>query len=291
MAMSFLWLVTIGWAFSFSLIGVYLSGHVDDDISVLIRTSLALLLFLPFMLRARPTPGRALALIAIGGVQLGLMYLLLFRAFAYLSVPELLLFTIFTPLYITVLDEILTGRLRLPLTWWLAATLAVIGAGVIRYGDFSAAAWTGFALIQGANLSFAAGQVLYRRLPMGQRGDGLQEFGYFFLGATLVAAVSALLFGDLEQLPVGAVQWTVLLWLGLGASGVGYWLWNTAARGVNTGQLAVMNNMLIPAGILVNVLIWSRDVDWLRLGIGAALLFAALWLAQHGQLKSKGSVL
>jgi len=291
MAMSFLWLVTIGWAFSFSLIGVYLSGHVDDDISVLIRTSLALLLFLPFMLRARPTPGRALALIAIGGVQLGLMYLLLFRAFAYLSVPELLLFTIFTPLYITVLDEILTGRLRLPLTWWLAATLAVIGAGVIRYGDFSAAAWTGFALIQGANLSFAAGQVLYRRLPMGHRGDGLQEFGYFFLGATLVAAVSALLFGDLEQLPVGAVQWTVLLWLGLGASGVGYWLWNTAARGVNTGQLAVMNNMLIPAGILVNVLIWSRDVDWLRLGIGAALLFAALWLAQHGQLKSKDSVL
>lgn len=289
MAMSLLWVVTIGWAFSFSLIGVYLSGQVDDDISVLIRTSLALLLFLPLMWRARPTPGRALALIAIGGVQLGLMYLLLFRAFAYLSVPELLLFTIFTPLYITVLDEILTGRLRLPLTWWLAATLAVIGAGVIRYGDFSAAAWTGFALIQGANLSFAAGQVLYRRLPMGQRAEGLHEFGYFFLGATLVAAVSALLFADLEQLPVEPVQWTVLLWLGLGASGLGYWLWNTAARGVNTGQLAVMNNMLVPAGLIVNVLIWSRDTDWLRLGVGAALLIAALWLAQYGQLKSKDS--
>lgn len=289
MSMSLLWLVTIGWAFSFSLIGVYLSGHVDDDISVLIRTSLALLLFLPFMLRARPTPSRALALIAIGGLQLGLMYLLLFRAFAYLSVPELLLFTIFTPLYITVLDEILTGRLRLPLTWWLAAALAVFGAGVIRYGDFSAAAWTGFALIQGANLSFAAGQVLYRRLPIGQRLDGLQEFGYFFLGATLVAAVSALLFADLERLPVGSVQWSVLLWLGLGASGLGYWLWNTAARGVNTGQLAVMNNMLIPAGILVNVLIWSRDTDWLRLSVGAVILLSALWLAQYGQLKSKDS--
>lgn len=289
MSMSLLWLVTIGWAFSFSLIGVYLSGYVDDDISVLIRTSLALLLFLPFMLRARPTPSRALALIAIGGLQLGLMYLLLFRAFAYLSVPELLLFTIFTPLYITVLDEILTGRLRLPLTWWLAAALAVFGAGVIRYGDFSAAAWTGFALIQGANLSFAAGQVLYRRLPIGQRLDGLQEFGYFFLGATLVAAVSALLFADLERLPVGSVQWSVLLWLGLGASGLGYWLWNTAARGVNTGQLAVMNNMLIPAGILVNVLIWSRDTDWLRLSVGAVILLTALWLAQYGQLKSKDS--
>lgn len=290
MAMSLLWLVTIGWAFSFSLIGVYLSGQVDDDISVLIRTSLALMLFLPLMWRARPTPGRALALIAIGGLQLGLMYLLLFRAFAYLSVPELLLFTIFTPLYVTVLDEILTGRLRLPLTWWLAAMLAVIGAGVIRYGDFSSAAWTGFVLIQGANLSFAAGQVLYRRLPVGQHSDGLQEFGYFFLGATLVAAVSALLFADLERLPTEPIQWTVLLWLGLGASGLGYWLWNTAARGVNTGQLAVMNNMLIPAGLIVNVLIWSRDTDWLRLGLGAALLFAALWLAQHGRLQSKDAM-
>jgi carboxylate/amino acid/amine transporter len=286
MAMTVLWLVTLGWAFSFSLIGVYLSGQVDNDVSVLIRTGLALLLFLPFMLRARPTPSRGLALIAIGGLQIGLMYLLLFRSFAYLTVPEVLLFTIFTPLYVTLLDEMLTGRLRLPLTWWLAAMLAVIGAAVIRFGDLSASAWAGFALIQGANLCFAAGQVLYRRLPMERRIDEVQEFGYFFLGGSIVAAISAMLFADLNSLPSSQTQWLVLLWLGLGASGVGYLLWNSAARGVNTGELAVMNNMLIPAGIVVNVLIWNRDVDWLRLSIGAAVLLAALWLAQQGRLKS-----
>jgi carboxylate/amino acid/amine transporter len=284
MAMTMLWLVTLGWAFSFSLIGVYLSGQVDDDVSVLIRTGLALLLFLPFMLRARPTPSRGLALIAIGGLQIGVMYLLLFRSFGYLTVPEVLLFTIFTPLYVTLLDELLTGRLRLPLTWWLAASLAVVGAGVIRFGDLSASAWTGFALIQGANLCFAAGQVLYRRLPMARRIDELQEFGYFFLGGTIVAAISATLFADLQNLPSSPTHWLVLLWLGLGASGLGYLLWNSAARGVNTGQLAVMNNMLIPAGIVVNVLIWNRDADWLRLSIGASVLLAALWLAQHGRL-------
>lgn len=279
-----LWLVTLGWAFSFSLIGVYLSGQVDNDLSVLIRTSLALLLFLPLMLRARPRPSHGLALIGIGALQIGLMYVLLFRAFGHLTVPEVLLFTIFTPLYITLLDELLNGRLRLPFTWWAAAGLAVVGAGVIRYGAFSASAWQGFALIQGANVCFAAGQVLYRRLPAPQRRDELQAFGYFFLGGTLVAAVSALCFADLSRWPTEQSQWLVLLWLGLGASGLGYLAWNVSARGVNTGQLAVMNNMLIPAGIIVNVLIWNRDAEFLRLTLGGAILMFALWVAQRRPL-------
>ena len=46
--MIYLILVTILWAFSFSPIGVYLSGQVDAYFSVWIRVALALLLFLPF---------------------------------------------------------------------------------------------------------------------------------------------------------------------------------------------------------------------------------------------------
>ena len=40
-----------------------------------------------------------------------------------------------------------------------------------------------------------------------------------------------------------------------------------------------MNNALIPAGILVNVLIWNRDADWSRLVIGGAIIVLAVWLA------------
>jgi len=281
-----LWLVTLGWAFSFSLIGVYLSGQVDDFFSVFVRVALALLMFLPVIGRARLPMASVLALMGIGAVQIGLMYLLLFHAYAYLTVPELLLFTIFTPLYVTLIDEVLIGRRHLRAVWWLAASLAVVGAGVIRYGDISPGALTGFALIQGANLCFAAGQVAYKRLQLGDTLTQVQSFGCFFLGATLVCGLAMALFADFTRLPVGVWQWTVLVWLGLGASGLGYLGWNLGAKRVNTGQLAAMNNMLIPAGILINFAIWNRDVDWLRLLAGGAVIAVAVWLA--GREKGSG---
>ena len=40
-------------------------------------------------------------------------------------------------------------------------------------------------------------------------------FGHFFLGALLLAVPSFLLFGDAGRLPQTAVQWGVLVWMGL----------------------------------------------------------------------------
>jgi carboxylate/amino acid/amine transporter len=277
--MLLLLLVTLVWAFSFSLIGVYLSGQVDDYVSVFIRTALALLLFLPLLVRARPGLGLALRLAGIGAVQIGLMYLFLFHAFGHLSVPALLLFTTLTPLYVTLIDERLIGRRRLPAVWWLAAALAVAGAVVIRFAGVGSDVVTGFVLIQAANLCFAFGQVWYKRTALPPAMSQVQVFGFFFLGGVLVSGLALILFGDFSRLPTTPVHWGVLLWLGLGASGLGYLGWNIGARQVNTGQLAAMNNLLIPAGILVNVAIWNRDADWPRLIIGGVIIVLAVWLA------------
>ena len=283
--MIWLWLVTVGWAFSFSLIAVHLSGQVDDAVSVFIRVALAFLLFLPLWLRLKsaehPPLKTALALMGIGAVQIGLMYLFLFKSYAYLSVPALLLFTIFTPLYVTLIDELMIGRRRLPGRFWASAGLAVLGAAIIRYQDPEAASLTGFLLVQVANMCFAFGQVAYKRLPQGSTVNQIQTFGLFFLGATIVSGVVMLLTADFSALPQTQVQWLVLLWLGLGASGLGYLGWNLGARRVSTGELAAMNNLLIPAGILVNVLIWGRDTDWLRLVLGGLVIVAAVWLGRR----------
>lgn len=277
--MSLLWIVTLLWAFSFSLIGVYLAGQVDDFISVFLRVILALAIFAPLLVRARPGWKGGSALMAVGAVQIGIMYLFLFHAYGYLSVPELLLFTIFTPLYVTLIDELLWGRRHLPGRFWLAAAMAVGGAAIIRFGAVSPDFVTGFALVQGANLCFAAGQVAYRRLDLGDTVSQVQAFGLFFLGAALVAGLGVLLFADHSQWPATGLQWGVLVWLGAGASGLGYLGWNLGARRVNTGQLAVMNNMLIPAGILVNFAFWNRDVDWLRLLLGGLVIVLAVWVS------------
>ncbi|WP_198144083.1 EamA family transporter [Gilvimarinus agarilyticus] len=276
-------LVTIIWAFSFSLIGVYLSGEVDSYLAVLIRVSLALAVLLPFF-RPKQVPGRVMvALIAVGAVQVGMTYQFLYHAFAYLSVPEVLLFTIFTPLWITLIDEVLLGKRHLPLRWWLGSALAVVGAGIIRYQGISGDVLTGFLLIQAANLCFALGQVAYKRLPIDKPQQQLNTFACFFLGAALVSGIGCVLFTNWHQVPDTSVEWAVLIWLGLGASGVGYLSWAMASKRVNTGQLATMNNLLIPVGLLVNVIFWGQGTDLLRLALGGAVIGLSVWVCSVRQ--------
>jgi hypothetical protein len=51
--------------------------------------------------------------------------------------------------------------------------------------------------------------------------------------------------------------------------------------------LAIMNNALIPAGLLVNLVLWGKDTDLLRLGLGALLMLASLWVCQRQQVSER----
>lgn len=106
--MALLIITTILWAFSFSLFGEYLAGHVDSYFAVLIRVGLAALVFLPF-LRTRGHNLKTISLyMLVGAMQLGIMYMLSFHAYLYLTVSELLLFTVLTPLYITLIYDVMS---------------------------------------------------------------------------------------------------------------------------------------------------------------------------------------
>jgi len=277
-------LITLLWAVSFSLIGVYLAGQVDGYLVVFIRMILALITVLPLFRWRHLSPQNGqlpqlVKLAVIGAVQIGAMYLFLYHAFLYLSVAEVLLFTIFTPLYITLIDELILNRKHLPLLWWVAAAVSVCGAAIIRYQPLSDDFITGFLLIQAANACFALGQVAYKRLPTGRALAQGQQFAAFFFGASVVAGIGVILFADLKMMPTTNLQWGILLWLGIAASGLGYLGWNLAGKLVNTGQLATMNNALIPTGILVNVFFWNQSFDYTRLSIGGLIIILAVWLA------------
>jgi drug/metabolite transporter (DMT)-like permease len=118
-------ITTILWAFSFSLIGEYLAGSVDSYFSVLMR-GLAALVFLPFLRTRGQSLKTILLYMLVGAMQLGIMYLFSFRAYVYLSVSEFLLFTVLTPLYITLIYDLLSKR-RLRWGYVLSALLAVVG--------------------------------------------------------------------------------------------------------------------------------------------------------------------
>jgi len=276
--MRYLFAVTLLWAFSFSLIGVYLAGQVDAWFSVLIRIALATLVFLPFLKFKQTPKPLALKLMLIGAIQLGVMYSFYYHSFLFLSVPEVLLFTVMTPIYITLLNDALEKKFN-P-RFFIVALIAVFGAVAIRYEDLNNNFLIGLLLVQAANICFATGQVTYKRLMVNNTLDDKAIFGWFFIGALIVAVICYVLFGDASKLPSTFTQWGVLIYLGIIASGLGYFAWNKGATLVNVGALAVMNNLLIPAGIIINVLIWNRDADIVRLSIGAAIMLVALLVNQ-----------
>lgn len=275
--MALLIITTILWAFSFSLIGEYLAGHVDSYFSVLMRVGLAALVFLPFLRTRGQTLTTILLYMLVGAMQLGIMYLFSFRAYLYLSVSEFLLFTVLTPLYITLIYDLLSKR-RLRWGYALSALLAVVGAAIIRYDKVSDHFWTGLMFVQLANLSFAIGMVGYKRLmetrPMPQHN----AFAWFYMGAFMVAVVAWFMLGNAQKMPATTLQWGILVFLGVAASGIGYFMWNYGATQVDAGTLGIMNNMHVPAGLLVNLAIWHQQPHWPSFIIGAAVIVASLWV-------------
>ena len=280
--MPYLLIVTLLWAFSFSLIGEYLAGQVDSDFAVLARVLVAALVFLPFTVW-RGLPGRLVAGFWLAGaLQFGITYLCLYRSFTVLTVPEVLLFTVLTPIYVTLLDDALARRFN---PWALVAAVVAVGGGaIIRFKPLEGDYLLGFLLLQLANATFAAGQVLCRQLlaryPVEQPLH--RYFGHFFLGALLLALPSFLLFGNPAKLPHTAVQWGVLLWMGLFATALGMFWWVKGSTRVSAGTLAVLNELHVPAGLVVNLLIWNRDADLPRLAAGGAVILASLWLCRLG---------
>ncbi len=281
--------VTIIWAFSFSLIGVYLSGFVDAWFSVLMRIGIATALFLPF-LRLKEIKAKTIwALIAIGAVQLGLMYCFYFQSFKFITVPEVLLFSVLTPVYITILNDVVNKQFNKK--HLLTAVIAVFGAAYIQYTSINNQVVLGFVITQGANLCFAVGQVAYKYLlkltPQLKYTPKHNIFGLFFIGAFFVAFLGFLIFGSVEKMPKTSIQWGVLVYLGAVASGAGYFLWNKGVVLVNTGALAIMNNALIPIGLLVNLVIWNKEADIKRIIIGGTIIFGSLAFNQYLNKDSK----
>jgi drug/metabolite transporter (DMT)-like permease len=275
--MALLLAASLIWAFSFGLIKSGLAG-LPPAVVAFVRLAVALAVFAPFLRTRGLRPADAARLLFTGAVQYGLMYIAYIHAFRFLKACEVALFTVFTPVYVAALHDLFERRL-----FFRAAPsvlLAVAGGLVIEYKQISSPdLWHGFLLMQAANLCFAFGQIFYRRtmcrLP--QPRTGLQVFGLLYLGAALTAVLASA-GTDWSALTITPEQTGILLYLGVIASGLAFFLWNTGARRVSAGMLAVFNNLKIPLGILVAVLVFGEPADWPRLAGGGTLMIAALIL-------------
>lgn len=273
--------VSLLWAFSFGLIKDRLAGLDPVAISA-VRLTFAALVFLPF-LRPRALPRRDVVSLAfIGAIQFGVMYVLYTIAYGYLKAHEVALATILTPVYVALLDAAVENRTR----WrhMVAAALAVIGAGVLIWKNrTSDTIIMGFLIVQGANLCFAAGQVAYKRIRP-TLPKNITDAGIFFwpcAGAVAVAASTSFFYTDWSAFRPSSSQWGVLAYLGILASGLGFFLWNYGATRVNTGTLAAFNNAKVPLGVLCSLVFFAEQpASMPRLIFSLVLLIAAVLVAE-----------
>lgn len=283
--MRYLIVVSLIWAFSFGLIKTCLIGSlagVDPTFVAWARMVIALPIFLPF-LRLRKLSGPiAIRLVLIGAVQYGMMYICYLQAYLYLEAYQVALFTIFTPIYVTLINDLYTHRFRAGSLG--AAGLAVIGAAVITCQIQSMKGiLIGFGLMQLSNLCFAYGQIEYKRLrPAFSHLKDHQVYGLLYLGAATVTAVATTLTGGWGSLSgLDLRQIGTLLYLGLIASGLCFFWWNKGAVLTNAGTLAVFNNLKIPLAVAVSLVVFGETADLVRLIPGSGIILIAIWLSRR----------
>ena len=280
-------LVSWLWAFSFGINKQWVAGS-DPVLVSFIRLALALLALLPWLRLPRAGRGAVPSLMGIGAVQFGLMYVALNYCFIVLQAYQVALFTVMTPLYVAAIHSRRAGRA--PAGLFAAAGVALLGAALVeRWTVDRRVFWSAFAVMQVSNLAFAWGKVAYkdwrRRNP---EEKDLNIFGWLYLGGVLVSAAWAAAGSDWGELASYAPgRWLALTYLGLVASGAGFFLWNTGAAKVKPGVLAVMNNLKSPLAVVVSIFFWGTysgmlTRDWLFLSAGTICIIAAAAAAQKG---------
>jgi drug/metabolite transporter (DMT)-like permease len=210
------------------------------------------------------------------------MYLALNESYRYLQAYEVVLFTIVTPILVTLCADLLDRTLRIRALG--AALLAVAGASlvVMRSTELDATL-KGFVLVQLSNGAFAVGQVAYQRVRRRHRDLRDREvFALLYAGACVVTTLVMLVRVDVASLTVNSTQAWTLLYLGVLASGIGFFLWNVGATRVRSGTLAVMNNAKAPLGVVCSLVFFGERVTNPRLLLASVVLFSiAVWLVRE----------
>ena len=275
--MVYLFLVSIIWGFSFGLIKTNLTAINPILVSGL-RLLIACLVFLPFLKLRKIDKKILLPLLAIGSLQFGLMYIFYNWSFQLLKAFEVALFTIFTPFYVVVINNLIERKWNH--FYLFTSILAIIGTGIIVHTGFNRPGMVnGFMIVQLSNICFAVGQVLYRRVM--RANPELKDVDIFaipYFGGFLIAAIVSAALVDWSNVVITSTQWWNLLYLGALASGLGFFLWNFGARRTNIGALAIFNNLKIPLAITVSLIFFHEQTDLPSLLLGGLLVLGSLLL-------------
>jgi len=284
--MIYLLIVSIIWAFSFGLIKGNLTG-LDSNFVSFVRLFIPFLIFLPFIKFNKIEKRVSLLLIINGSIQFGLMYISYIYSFQFLKAYEIAVFTILTPLYVTLINDIFQNKFNK--LFFITSVLSIVGAAVIVYQNFERANFIlGFLILQTSNLCFAFGQIFYKRImDKTENVNDKNVFGLLYFGGALITIIFSLFTTNYSSLELNSAQIFSLLYLGIVASGLGFFLWNYGARKTDVGALSIFNNLKIPFGVAASVFVFGEEGNIMKLLIGFVIITAALFINEKYKTKLK----
>jgi drug/metabolite transporter (DMT)-like permease len=253
-------------------------AHVDAYAAVFWRTALTALIGLGIgALRGKlevRTIARHARAIALGGVLLGVHFLMWVKAFDLTDYASNLLLLVFQP----IMAAFLTARLgeRLPRHAVAAVVLSVLGMAFIAGGDFalSPRALLGDALCLGAGVGITLFYVVTSRV---RRALSVEVF----LGAIMaVCAVTALPVALAAGVPLWGFPAATWQWIGaivIVTTLMGHGLMNYAANHVSLFTLNIVIVFEPAAGIAIGALLFGATVSVVQLLGGALLGIAVLF--------------
>ena len=113
------------------------------------------------------------------------------------------------------------------------------------------------------------------------------NMAWMYLGAAMFAC--ALTFPQLDwaNVAITSEQVWVLLYLGIVASGLCFFLWNSGSKQVSATTLAVMNNGYIPIAVIASIVLFSEQADLMRLSIGGGLIALSIFVSYQTTVSNK----
>ncbi len=287
--MIYLIIVSLIWAFSFGLIKGNLT-NVDSNFVAFVRLLIPFFIFAPFLKIRNIRKLNLLWLILIGAVQYGIMYVSYIYAFQFLQAYEIVLFTILTPIYVVAINDLINKKFHM--LYYLTSLLSLLGAAIVIWKDITSEELIfGFLLMQISNISFAFGQVYYKKLMKNiSNTKDLNVFALLYFGGFITALSFTFFTTDYTTLSLNKNELLALVYLGVVASGTGFFLWNIGARKTNAGSLAVFNNLKIPLGIIVSVIFFGEEVNIWDIVFGGLLITLALVINEYQIYKNSSQI-
>jgi len=273
------------WAFSFGLIKTQLAG-LDPVTVACSRLFLAFLLFLPWLIRGQIHKSLIPRAMGLGVIQFGLMYVFYITSYTWLAAWQVALFTVFTPLFVVLLAD--ANNSRFNSKHFIAAVVAVAGAGFINWNSPLGADWRGVLVLQAANICFAWGQLKFGALRRDAGGQDAALIGWMTLGAFLMTFLTIVVRAPSDVSAVmswpSQALWSIL-YLGVIPTGLGFYLWNRGAARTPDGVLAVANNLKVPLAVIVSWTVFGEETAYIRVVIGLAVIVLGLWWVRPGEVR------